>query len=78
MQRGYVLCSYDLSQVLCLTPEKDGVLLQDVNSTKVLNQAMCLHDLTEAKNVSQMLQNKQLTDDLEIVNVARLYKKFFR
>lgn len=77
MQRGYVLCNYDLSQVLCLTPGKDGVLLQDVDSTKVLNKAMCLHDLTEAKNISQRLQDKDLTADLEIVNVARLYKKFF-
>lgn len=77
MQRGYVLCNYDLSQVLCLTPKKDGVLLQDVNSTKVLNEAMCLPDLTEAKNISQMLRAKEMTDDLEIVNVARLYKKFF-
>ena len=77
MQRGYVLCNYDLSQVLCLTPGKDGVVLQAVDSTKVLNKAMCLPDLTEAKNVSQMLQEKDLTGDLEIVNVARLYKKFF-
>ena len=77
MQRGYVLCNYNLSQVLCLTPGKDGVVLQDVTSTKVLNKAMCLPDLTEAKNVSQMLQNKEMTGDLEIVNVARLYKKFF-
>lgn len=77
MQRGYVLCDYALSQVLCLTPGKDGVVLKDVSSTKILNQAMCLPDLTEAKNVSQMLQNKKLTGDLEIVNVARLYKKFF-
>ena len=77
MQRGYVLCNYDLSQVLCLTPGKDGVLLQNVDSTKVLNKAMCLHDLTEAKNISQRLQDKDLTAVLEIVNVARLYKKFF-
>lgn len=77
MQRGYVLCNYDLSEVLCLTPGKDGVVLQAVDSTKVLNKAMCLPDLTEAKNVSQMLQNKDMTGDLEIVNVARLYKKFF-
>lgn len=77
MQRGYVFCDCDLSQVLCLTPEKDGVILQDVNSTKVLNKAICLSDLTEAKNVLQMLQNKEMTGDLEIVNVARLYKKFF-
>lgn len=77
MQRGYVLCNHSLTQVLCLTPGKDGVVLKDVSSTKILNQAMCLPDLTEAKNVSQMLQDKELTDDLEIVNVARLYKKFF-
>ncbi len=77
MQRGYVLCDALLSKVLCLTPGKDGVSLEQVESTKVLNKAMCLPDLTEAKNISQMLQEKGLTNDLEIVNVARLYKKFF-
>lgn len=77
MQRGYVLCDDTLSKVLCLTPGKDGVLLSEVDSTQVLNKALCLEDLTETKNVLKRLQANDLVNDLEIVNVARLYKKFF-
>lgn len=77
MQRGYVLCDDTLSKVLCLTPGKDGVLLSEVDSTQVLNKALCLEDLTETKNVLKRLQANNLVNNLEIVNVARLYKKFF-
>ena len=77
MQRGYVLCKSDLSQVLCLNNAKDSIALRSVDSTKVLNKAMCLPDLTEAKNVSKRLHEQGMVDGLEIVNVARLYKKFF-
>lgn len=77
MQRGYVLCKSDLSQVLCLSNAKDAIALRSVDSTKVLNKAMCLPDLTEAKNVLKRLHEKEMVDGLEIVNVARLYKKFF-
>lgn len=77
MQRGYVLCKSDLSQVLCLSNAKDTIALRSVDSTKVLNKAMCLPDLTEAKNVLKRLHEKEMVDGLEIVNVARLYKKFF-
>jgi hypothetical protein len=77
MQRGYVLCDDSLSKVLCLTPGKDGVQLNEVDSTQVLNKALCLEDLTETKNILRRLEDNQLVADLEIVNVARLYKKFF-
>lgn len=77
MQRGYVLCNDSLSKVLCLTPGKDGVQLNEVDSTQVLNKALCLEDLTETKNILRRLENNDLVAGLEIVNVARLYKKFF-
>jgi len=77
MQRGYVLCDASLSKVLCLAPGKDGVLLNSVDSTQVLNKALCLEDLTETKNVLRRLEDNELVSNLEIVNVARLYKKFF-
>jgi len=77
MQRGYVLCNDNLSKVLCLTPGKDGVQLNEVDSTQVLNKALCLEDLTETKNILRRLENNDLVAGLEIVNVARLYKKFF-
>jgi hypothetical protein len=77
MQRGYVLCDDTLSKVLCLTPGREGVQLNEVDSTQVLNKALCLEDLTETKNILRRLQENDLVNGLEIVNVARLYKKFF-
>ena len=77
MQRGYVLCNTDLSKVLCLSSDQSGIQLKEVDSTKVLNKAICLSDLTEIKNILRMFKDQELTGDLEIVNVARLYKKFF-
>jgi hypothetical protein len=38
---------------------------------------MCLSDLTEAKNVLERLQESGLVSGLDIINVARLYKRFF-
>jgi hypothetical protein len=78
MQRGFVLCDADLAHVLCLNPDKDGFQLEEVDDTRTLNQALCLHDLTEAKNIYKRIELHTGDDlNLEIVNVARLYKKFF-
>ena len=77
MQVGYVLCSPDLNQVLCLNNGRNGVSLIPVESTMALNRSICLSDLTEIKNVYGRLQEKGLADGLEIVNVARLYKRFY-
>jgi len=77
MQTGYVLCSIDLSKVLCLTKDKNSVTLVDIKSTMDINRAICVSDLTEAKNVSERLKNSGLVGDLEIANVARLYKRFY-
>jgi len=77
MQRGYVLCDNTFSKVLCLTPGKNGVQMNEVDSTQVLNRALCLEDLTETKNILRRLEDNELVEGLEIVNVARLYKKFF-
>jgi len=51
--------------------------MKEVDSTQVLNKAFCLEDLTETKNILRRLEDKDLVNGLEIVNVARLYKKFF-
>jgi hypothetical protein len=77
MQRGFVFCNTDRDQVLCINQEKTGFLWKDVESTQVLNQAICLSDLTEAKNICNRIVKSELANDLEIINVARLYKKFF-
>lgn len=49
----------------------------EVESTKDINRSICLSDLTEVKNVYERLRDKGLVDGLEIVNVAKLYKKFY-
>ena len=77
MQTGYVLCSTDLSKILCLTKSKEGVVLVEARSTMDINRAICVSDLTEAKNVLERLKNSGLVGDLEIANVARLYKRFY-
>jgi len=77
MQTGYVLCSPDLLKVLCITKDKQNVQLVPLESTKTLNKCICLADLTEAKNVACRLQESGHASGLDIVNVARLYKRFF-
>lgn len=77
MQFGHVLCSPELDKVLCLTEDKKGVRLVPIDTTSDLNRSMCLSDLTEIKNVYQRLKNSRLVGNLEIVNIARLYKRFF-
>ncbi len=77
MQVGFVLASDDLTKVLCLTGDRENVRLVPVQSTMDLNRSICLSDLTEMKNVYQRLKDSGLVGDLEIVNVARLYKRFY-
>jgi hypothetical protein len=77
MQTGHVLVSHDLAKVLCLTEDRKGVRLVKVESTQDLNQSICLTDLTEAKNIHERLKDAGLIGSLEIINIARLYKKFY-
>lgn len=77
MQVGYVLYSKDLNAVLCLKNNKKGVEIIEVESTKDINRSICLSDLTEVKNVYERLREAGLVRDLDIVNVAKLYKKFY-
>ena len=81
MHRGYSLCSPDLNQVLCLSSDKQSLFMASVDSTQVLNNALCLHDLTEAKNILKRVKStSEYTDvvkDVEVHNIARLYNKFF-
>jgi len=77
MQTGHVLVSHDFAKVLCLTEDHKGVRLIDVETTKDLNQSICLTDLTEAKNIYERLKDAGLIGPLEIINIARLYKKFY-
>ena len=78
MQTGFVLCSFDLSKVVCLTPEKNGFQLECVDNTLVLNRALCFHNRTEAKNIlSRIKSHVEKELDIDIKNIALLYKKFY-
>jgi len=78
MQTGFVLCSPDLSRVVCLTPDKNGFQLEDVENTLVLNRAMCFHNRTEAKNILGRIEAQVERElDIEVKNIALLYKKFY-
>jgi len=48
-----------------------------VEGTQDLNRSICLSDLTETKNIYERLKAHGLISNLEIVNVARLYKNFY-
>jgi len=79
--RGYVLCNSDLTEVVCLSSDKTSLVMAPVDSTMVLNKAICLHDVTEAKNILKRFralpEYKEIIEKVEINNVARLYNKFF-
>ena len=77
MQSGYALCTSDNSKVLCLTKNPIKVELLDVKEKNTLNKALCLPDLTSIKGVYERLKEKNLVGELDIVNVARLYKHHY-
>ena len=77
MQSGYALCTSDTTKVLCLTKNPTRVELLDVKEKTTLNKALCLPDLTSIKGVYERLKEKNLVGELDIVNVARLYKHHY-
>ena len=74
MHTGYVLCTPDNQKVLCISTDKKGVELVELKNSKGLNRALCLPDLTSMKNVQERFEKLGLIEDLDIVNIAKLYK----
>jgi len=74
MQIGYVLYEPDTLKVLCLTKGKRGVELLKIKDTEKLSRALCLKDLTSIKNLNERFKKSDLTKNLDIVNIAKLYK----
>ncbi len=74
MHTGYVLCTPDNQKVLCISTDKKGVELVELKHSKGLNRALCLPDLTSMKNVHERFKKLGLIEDLDIVNIAKLYK----
>ncbi len=77
MQIGYVLCDKDLSTILCFSDDKNSVEMLAIDSTKNINKSICLSDLNEIKSIYKKFRERNLVDELEVVNVAKLYKKFY-
>lgn len=77
MLSGFVFCDFDNQNVLSYTKDKTSVELIPADSTANLNRAICLGDLTEMKNIQERLKAAGFIDDVYIVNIATLYKRFF-
>lgn len=81
MHRGYALCSADLDQVLCVSSDKQDFVMEPIDCLSVLNGALCLPDLTESNNVLKRIKAtdkyKEIGEQIEVQNIARLYNKFF-
>ncbi len=74
MQHGYALYDPETLKVLCLTKGKRGVELMPLKETANLERALCLKDLTSIKGIYERFKKNDLTKDLVIVNIAKLYK----
>lgn len=77
MQSGYALCTHDNQKVLCLTKNPTKVELLNVKDKNTLNRALCLPDLTSIKSIYERFKERNLVGELDIVNVARLYKQHY-
>lgn len=74
MQVGYVLYEPDTLKVLCLTKGRRGIELVEIEETDKLNRALCLKDLTSIKDLYNRFKKNDGTLNLDIVNIAKLYK----
>ncbi len=74
MHTGYVLCAPNSQKVLCISKDRKGVELVEVKSPISLNRALCLPNLTAIKNIHERFRKLGLVGDLDIVNIAKLYK----
>ena len=77
VKSGYVFCDFDNRNVLCYTEDRSSVKLVPIDGSKNLNKAICLGDRTKMKNIQERLKNNDIIDDLYIVNIGTLYKRFF-
>ena len=74
MQYGYVLCDSEKSKALVLTKSGDVEFITP-NTIENVNKAFCLRDISTMKVLYKSLREKNLIDDMDIVNVQELYGK---
>ena len=76
MQRGYAICTTDLSQILTISPCKSKFIFVKITSGQVLTDAICFNDISQAESID--LRAREKFDDMpetKIVNVALLYNR---
>lgn len=75
MQIGYVLYDSNTNKVLCLTKGKRAVELVEIEKSEKLERALCLKNLTSIKDLYERFKKNDLIENLDIVNIAKLYKQ---
>ena len=76
MQRGYAICTTDLSRILTIAPCKSKFIFVTITSGQVLTDAICFNDISQAKSID--LRAREKFNDMpetKIVNVALLYNR---
>ena len=73
MQFGYVLCDPKRSKILVLTKQNEVEFISS-NNKENINKAFCLRDMSSMKTLYIKLKEKELVDNLDIVNIQELYR----
>ena len=76
MKSGFVFRDFDNRNVLCYTSDRSTVELIPIDSAANLAKAICLSDRTEMRNIQERLRKSDIVDDVYIVNIGSLYKRF--
>ena len=74
MQFGYVLCDPKRSKILVLTKQNEVRFISS-DKKENINKAFCLRDMSSMKTLYIKLKEKELVDNLDIVNIQELYGK---
>ena len=76
MQRGYAICTTDLSRILTIAPCKSKFIFVTITSGQVLTDAICFNDISHAKSIVLRAEEKfKDMPETKIVNVALLYNR---
>ena len=73
MQFGYVLCDPKRSKILVLTKQNEVEFISS-DKKENINKAFCLRDMSSMKTLYIKLKEKELVDNLDIVNIQELYR----
>ena len=71
MQFGYVLCDLKRSKILVLKKNGD-VEYTKSDTTENINKAFCLRDISTIKVLYTSLREKNLIDEMDIVDIQEL------